>query len=109
MPYDVGCLNLCLVSVFLFALLDGERLRVVLLPSHHCWSTQIASNGEIVVAIFGISASGTHVHGFGLPWVNGVVHDDKCRGVSVCIFVDGCGCPITMSAWWLGMALRKLI
>ena len=76
-PYDVGCLNLCLVSVFLFALLDGERLRVVLLPSHHCWSTQIASNGEIVVAIFGISASGTHVHGFGLPWVNGVVHDDK--------------------------------
>ena len=46
------------VSIFLFVSLDGERLCGVLLFTHHCWSVQVASNGEISVALFGISDSG---------------------------------------------------
>ena len=58
MPYDVGRLKLFFVSTHLFTSLDGEQLSVVLLRSHHCWSAKVSSNGEIVVALFGILDSG---------------------------------------------------
>ena len=71
---DVGGLKFFLVSTFLFSSraiwrrlskvifgviffltsLNDERLRDVLLRCHNYWSAQVANNGEIVVALFGI-------------------------------------------------------
>ena len=46
------------MSKIFFSSLDGAWLRGVWLLSHHFGVSQVASNSEIVVALFGIAASG---------------------------------------------------
>ena len=63
MPSDVGRLKLFL-CIFLFASIDGEQIRGLVLRSKHFWLTHVASNDKIVVALFGILASGNTC-----PWL----------------------------------------
>ena len=80
MPSDVGRLKFFLASIFPhFSMVNGCVLFIYVVTIVD--RPKSPEMEKLLLHFLAYQPAETHVHGFGPPWVNGVVDDTKGRGV----------------------------